>query len=559
MEIDSPLKHSELGVENNIDFPTLQDTNETPPCVVVADDKDMESTQSLTQTDKLPDDELLDEIPEIKVFEDTPSETAAFYQQIEYLQSQLDQLQGMLDQRDSVVTLQTREMAILEQEKNAARKEMEQSRREKETAVVKYAMAEKSLIDLRHGNEQLTKKVKDCAKETESLSARVKFVTNERDRANKDLRKSATECEAQKQEIFNLETKLKWSHLKIKQEGATRLALESKVSELSSDISNLRESQVQNQNQIRSGEKEIEAQLILLKHTVESKEKENTVLHASLAQLTSEFEELSRKHTTAIDDLALIRTTNTTQSATIRDFEKTHEELSNLLANYSQELASSQSNVMELQTHLDNSLSELNEMKDLRANYEEQSLDLQRIQVKGAELMLFTKELTEKSVDVENRLLLATAKADALHLENIKIRELFEEHRKVVVRLELDLKLCLEERAIDHQQMQSMVKTATCERNQMEERVDNCLGELDTSKRKHSQVVKELTRDIAVLKSKLDPKPLVERIDEQGPSKKTLIDRIAKLQRILARQTEKIEFLENHSAGLINQLKGKTH
>lgn len=559
MEVDSsPSKHSDSGVDSNIDFPASQHNAESHQNVDV-DQQQMESNSDQPSDEVVPD-EILESVTEIKVFEDT-AETAVYHQQIACLRTQLDQLQGMLDQRESVVTLQTREMAILEQEKQAARKDMEQSRREKETAVVKYAMAEKSLIDLKHANEQLTKKVKDAAKETEALAARVKFVTSERDRANKDLRKSATECEAQKQEIFNLETKLKWSHLKIKQEGATRTTLETKVSDLNSEIANLRESQQQNQNQIRSGEKEIEAQLILLKHTVESKEKENAVLQASLGQVTFELEELSRKHAISLEELTLTRTTNNTQSATIQDFEKTHEELSNLLANYSQELASSQSAVFELQTQLDSSSAELDELKDLRAKYEDQSQDLEIIQTKDAELMLFTKELTEKSVDVENRLLLATAKAEALQLENLKIRQLFEEHRQVVVRLELDLKLCVEERAIEHQQMQCTVESAIAERSQMEVRVDNCLGELDTAKRKHSQVVKELTRDIAVLKSKLEPKPLVERSDEQqGPSKKTLIERIAKLQRILARQTEKIEFLENHSAGLTNQLKGsKTH
>lgn len=557
MEVDSPTKEE---VQSGIDFPHSPHSND--PARVHVTDKSPETTQQLTIYDSTePDDDsgqLLDAIPEIKVFEELP-ETGVFHQQIVFLQTQLDQLQGLLDQRESVVALQTREMAVLEQEKCAARKEMEQSRREKETAVVKYAMAEKSLIDLRHGNEQLTKKVKDNAKEAEALSARLKFVTNERDRANKDLRKSATECEAQKQEIFNLETKLKWSHVKIKQETTVRTTLESRVCELNSDLASLRGSQLLNQNQIRSGEKEIEAQLIMLKHTVESKEKENAVLQSSLSQITTDFEELARKHSALSEEMGQIRSKNSTQSATIEDYEKTHEELSNLLANYSQELASSQSTANELQIQLEDSLTELNEMKDLRANYEEQSQDLQRIQTKDAELMLFTKELTEKSVDVENRLLLATGKAEAIQLENVKIRELFEEHRKVVINLENEIKICLEERAIDQQRMQTIVETATSERDQMEVRVDNCLGELDTAKRKHSQVVKELTRDIAVLKTKLNPKPLAERIDDQGPSKKTLIDRIAKLQRILARQTEKIEFLENHSAGLINQLKGKTH
>lgn len=44
----------------------------------------------------------------------------------------------------------------------------------------------------------------------------------------------------------------------------------------------------------------------------------------------------------------------------------------------------------------------------------------------------------------------------------------------------------------------------------------------------------------------------------QEPSKKTLIDRIVKLQHAMARQTEKVDFLENHAAQLVGELQKKS-
>lgn len=46
--------------------------------------------------------------------------------------------------------------------------------------------------------------------------------------------------------------------------------------------------------------------------------------------------------------------------------------------------------------------------------------------------------------------------------------------------------------------------------------------------------------------------------DLQGPSKKHLVDRILRLQQASARQTEKIDFLENHTLSLVAELQKKS-
>lgn len=120
---------------------------------------------------------------------------------------------------------------------------------------------------------------------------------------------------------------------------------------------------------------------------------------------------------------------------------------------------------------------------------------------------------------------------------------------------------------------------------------ENTLGDLEAAKKKHSQIVKELNRELQKLKRLDDnrsrnssqslesnkhvtnsdsesssdvvsssaptPPPPVDTI-MQEPSKQHLIDRILRLQKAAVRQTEKIDFLENHTMSLVAELQKKS-
>lgn len=120
---------------------------------------------------------------------------------------------------------------------------------------------------------------------------------------------------------------------------------------------------------------------------------------------------------------------------------------------------------------------------------------------------------------------------------------------------------------------------------------ENALGDLEAAKKKHSQVIKELNRELQKLKRLDDnrsrnssqslesskhvinsdsesssdivsssvptPPPQMDTLIQE-PSKQHLIDRILRLQKAAVRQTEKIDFLENHTMSLVAELQKKS-
>lgn len=131
----------------------------------------------------------------------------------------------------------------------------------------------------------------------------------------------------------------------------------------------------------------------------------------------------------------------------------------------------------------------------------------------------------------------------------------------------------------------------------LQKQLELVTGDMQALKKKHAQTVKELNREITQLMKKVEQleiaksqnnsiaicsesetekdhsKSDISNSDSDSiptnenapatlnlgePSKKTLIERILKLQHVAARQSEKIDFLENHSATLVAELQKKS-
>jgi hypothetical protein len=116
-------------------------------------------------------------------------------------------------------------------------------------------------------------------------------------------------------------------------------------------------------------------------------------------------------------------------------------------------------------------------------------------------------------------------------------------------------------------------KTKQVESSQ--KKIEELSCEMEAHQRKHTQAVKELTREISLHKKRLAKDEQVQKSPTPSttsessleshsseyptislePSQKTLIDRIVRLQNEIVRQSEKIDFLENHQAQLVEELK----
>lgn len=482
---------------------------------------------------------------------------------LENIKKQTLQFETILTQKENVISLQRRELEVVEKEKLALKRELDASRKDKENAVVRYAMVEKNIIDLKNSNDVMNRRVRDLQKEVEALTARLKFVNNEKDRAGKELKKSYNECEQLKNELLNVESKFKLNQTKLKQDSVAKAALEIRVNELTQQLTQISENRQQCLDIVRSEEKETEAQVILLKHSCDEKDKEKNSLITKIAQLTADLDDVRQKLDNVSVDHEKLLTEQASNVEKLQHYELVNAEQAREIELLTVRLAEAEIWLEDQQKIIENNQNVLSEMAEIKENFQEQMIEIDKVRLKEESLLTFIKDLTEKSVDLENRLLLSNSKSAALVLENEKIKKIYDDHRQILIELEEEIVYCRQKHKDELDGMNELINAQKQENQSLHEKLDYTLGDLDATKRKHSQIVKELNREVTSLREKLDPKyrqvleqPIRDEVKE--PSKKALIDRIVKLQRTLARQTEKIEFLENHCAALINELKNKS-
>lgn len=495
--------------------------------------------------------------------DDDCEEHRSLNESLENIKKQTLQFESILTQKENVITLQRRELEVVEKEKLALKRELDASRKEKEMAVVRYAMVEKNIIDLKNSNDLMGRRVRDSQKEVEALTARLKFVNNEKDRAGKELKKSYNECEGLKNELLNVESKFKVNQAKLKQDSAAKAALEIRVNELTQQLTQLTENRQQCLNIVRSEEKETEAQVILLKHSCDEKEKAKNSLTTKVVQLSADLDDARSKLSSVSNDHEKLLTEHASIVEKLQQYELVNAEQTREIELLTVRLAEAEIWLEDQQKVIENNQNVLAEMAEIKENFQEQMIEIDKVRLKEESLLTFIKDLTEKSVDLENRLLLSNSKASALVLENEKIKKIYDDHRQILIELEEEIVSCRQKHKDELDGMNELMQSQKHENESLREKLEYALGDLEATKRKHSQIVKELNREVTSLREKLDPKyrevldqPIRDEVKE--PSKKALIDRIVKLQRTLARQTEKIEFLENHCAALINELKNKS-
>lgn len=202
----------------------------------------------------------------------------------------------------------------------------------------------------------------------------------------------------------------------------------------------------------------------------------------------------------------------------------------------------------------------------------------------------------------------------AIELENTNIKKDKKYYDDIIQGLEKESTAEKQQRNEERLLMTKHISERTKQAETLQKQLDLVTGDMQALKKKHSQTVKELTRETNQLRKKVehletklqttssnhsatissesetekdhsksdsvsinsDSDSLHQHPIQAGnnvgdsstnhhhslnlgePSKKTLIERILKLQHATARQAEKIDFLENHSATLVAELQKKS-
>lgn len=540
--------------------------------VLVADDQlngiDV-STDVVTfagfENDKTIADELRDENERLK-------------RALDDFKTQHSHLQTILVQKENLVGLQKKELELCESEKNSLRRDYETSKKEKEQAVVRYAMLEKSIIDANGAKDLSTRKLKDAQRELEMLSNRVKSISAERDKSYKEVRECIRENETLKYDLQTCETKFKWNQVKLKQELNLKAELEKRLNEMTQQFNQMND---QRQNQIdseRKVEREQGAQLIMMKHLTDEKERNLSALHKSIDDLRTEYTELREKYDLLVAELETQTRKNTQLAANLEANEKVSVEQLQSVEELQRQLIEEQIKCQMHDEEKNNLTATINKLKYIEESFQEQSAEMVMLRSKEDEQLRLLKELTEKSVAVENKLLLANSKASALQLDNERLNKENKFQQKLMHQLEDELDKAKAKHNDEIKLFNRLLADEKSRCETLQNQLENVTGDLEATKNKHTQTVKELNRELIALRAHQQTAAAItdQSVDEcdsgnanqptngvrydtnKEPTKKALIDRIVKLQRQLAKQTEKIEFLENHCIALFNELKAKT-
>lgn len=400
-----------------------------------------------------------------------------------------------------------------------------------------------------------------------------------------------------------MESKAKWSAGKIKQETDAKQVAEKRVEELTQEVAQLKSNEAAwvkseaDSERVSHMEKqcmEQQASLILLKHGNEEKEVKIDALEKKLQEVQIELTDMRTKYSEVFQEKENFRDEVDKLKGEISELQITLDQEVLKVADFQSKLSDLEATKAQLTMEKENSARQGREYEVLMKNYEDNLAELEEIRAKESELLQFNRDLTERNVKLQNEITLYNSKAVALCLENEAIKKEKKTYDDRISELERDLDKERNQKNDERILLTKHIseKTKLCEATQ--KKLDSALGDLDAVKRKHAQTVKELNRELEKMRrrqvvhvtsensSEKESSPQVSDTDSQGshrvgnsdcstpppsvttvpggqePSRQALIDRILRLQQASARQAEKIDFLENHSATLVSEVQKKT-
>ncbi|XP_017043467.1 coiled-coil domain-containing protein 186 [Drosophila ficusphila] len=533
---------------------------------------------------------------------------------------QMDQLRTSNMQKDNMITLIQRENAILGKEKQACRKEMDMANKEKEATVIKFAMKEKLLIDAKKEKEVVEKQLAEAKKEIKNVSTRFQAVNEEKSRMTyiidekcNEVRKYQRECEKYKTEMGHLESKLKYHINKLNIETEAKAVVERKLEE---------EKNAPNKLEEKANEKlrmEFEANTILLKHEITSKTealdkvtKEQQKLSESNRELQQQLQEITTEHNQLTEEFNRLRELQNSVEASYSDELLNSAKLRGQLEEL--QLLRTQNTINE-----EKLAEEQKRVQKLEQLAQENELDLEQLKVKKQELLTINKEMSELIVRLQNDICLAEAKAQGLDAENKLLKQEKLTYDSKYNQLEQQLSSEASEKTEERLLLAKHLSEKTKLYELTKQKLEDVRGDFEATQHKHATVLKELHRElnkykrgIAETKSPISycsncqqaingyptetpqhrshsrssshgsmhsgsrrasessesetvasSATTVQQAPPQQelqavPSKKVLVERILRLQQATARQTERIEFLENHTAALVAEVQKKS-
>uniref|UniRef100_A0A1Y1L396 Uncharacterized protein n=1 Tax=Photinus pyralis TaxID=7054 RepID=A0A1Y1L396_PHOPY len=483
--------------------------------------------------------------------------------------------------------------------------------KEKETMVIKYAISEKSVLELKSARDNAEKKLKEAHRENEILQTKVSGTFSEKTRICQlldtkcyELKSSQQEIERLKGDLGALETKMKWLQNNLRSEMELRQENDKKIESLTASLQdhagqieqtkqntedamkNFLHSQENRANVLDLQLKEQQANLILLRHDKDDREKQVKNLQAELERLQSKQKETLHE--------------NNTLSLKVQQLERerleTEQKLSELRGCADQQrqdaadLMTKTTQLEQLKFQIQNEQEQLLACREqvalLKNRNSELECDMESCREREAELLLFTQQLTDKNVRLQSEFTAMETKVQQLTCEQTLLRRATKEQETKVGILSKQLVEEQNKYVEEIAELKSKLAEKTTANDSLTQEIAFQKGENSVIKRKLELSLKEVNKELQqcrkkieqyetlsnssnssstslnAMESHLPPDSIGEQVKVIQPEstidKQTLMEHIVKLQRISARKSEKIDFLEEHINTLVSELQRKT-
>lgn len=321
------------------------------------------------------------------------------------------------------------------------------------------------------------------------------------------------------------------------------------------------------------------ATLILLKHNNDEKARRVEVLEKKCHQLEADLESLNNKHATMLKEHEKMSQEQSSLMSQIHDSQC-------LVDKQMMKIAELQSNQNDLETirtqyaiEKESNRQLKTEISSLTAQIDEQNVETEKWRVNDMELLQLNKELAESVVKLKSECSMHNSRTTAVAVENEMIKKEKSYYEDIISDLRKQLDDEIKKHNSDCQLMAKHISEKTKLSESLQRKVEELSGEFEAQQKKAQQSVKELTREINQLRKKSEGSARLEKDEKKSPtpsttsessvesqaneyptislepSQKSLIDRIVRLQNEIVRQSEKIDFLENHQSQLVEELK----
>ncbi|XP_025830455.1 coiled-coil domain-containing protein 186 [Agrilus planipennis] len=333
---------------------------------------------------------------------------------------------------------------------------------------------------------------------------------------------------------------------------------------------------------------ELQAQLILLKHEKTEKESQISQTQSVLEKMKSKEIELFQENkdlSLKLGDLQKQLTNLEADYVALRNNSEEQKQLSEELNAKNMELEQLKC----VQKIKDKQIEELNvQLAAFKQRNIDLELDMKSCKEREAEMLAFTKQLTDKNVALQSQFTSIETKVQQLVCEQTILKNSVKDNEtkanSFAIQLNEERKKHIED--VNYLKAELAEQIKRCEALNQESA--DLKGENVVLKRKLELSLREVNKELQQCRKKLEqneissnntssssstvsvgeggsnssPSPTTEQIKVIQPEmvieKQTLIDHIVKLQRISARKSEKIDFLEEHINTLVEELQKKS-